>query len=230
MGDSRKQWNGFTLIELLIVVAIIAILAAIAVPNFLEAQTRAKVSRMRADLRSLAVAEEAYTLDWNTYTFNDLGDDQSGRYLDGFRLLTTPLAYVSSIPHDVFGEYRYKAQRRAANLELGTGNSATRQETGHPSAPSSINPKGFPADTFLITSIGPDHYDDTEASHPPGNFRLGEAQYPWSEVTDTDIGVQTLLTLIYDPTNGTVSSGQVYRVGGQKPALRPYDAFFAGGK
>jgi type II secretory pathway pseudopilin PulG len=55
------------LIELLIVVAIIAILAMIAVPNFLEAQTRSKVARAQTDVRSLAVALEAYMVDWNTY-------------------------------------------------------------------------------------------------------------------------------------------------------------------
>ncbi|MEO8376090.1 MAG: prepilin-type N-terminal cleavage/methylation domain-containing protein [Candidatus Sumerlaeota bacterium] len=57
--------SGFTLIELLIVVAIIAILAAIAVPNFLEAQTRAKVSRVKADMRSVATAVESYRVDYN---------------------------------------------------------------------------------------------------------------------------------------------------------------------
>ena len=52
--------RGFTLIELLIVVAIIAILAAIAVPNFLEAQVRAKVSRGKSDMRSVVTALEAH--------------------------------------------------------------------------------------------------------------------------------------------------------------------------
>lgn len=59
--------KGFTLIELLIVVAIIAILAAIAVPNFLEAQVRAKVSRAKADIRSLATALESYVVDNNNF-------------------------------------------------------------------------------------------------------------------------------------------------------------------
>jgi len=59
--------KGFTLIELLIVVAIIAILAAIAIPNFLQAQTRAKVSRAEADMRSIATALESYYVDHNEY-------------------------------------------------------------------------------------------------------------------------------------------------------------------
>src|SRR6266545_3682317 len=59
---AKREKYGFTLIELLIVVAIIAVLAAIAVPNFLEAQTRAKVSRCKADLKTIATAFEAYVL------------------------------------------------------------------------------------------------------------------------------------------------------------------------
>ena len=59
--------SAFTLIELLIVVAIIGILAAIAVPNFLNAQVRAKVANTQADQRSLATAIESYRLDNNMY-------------------------------------------------------------------------------------------------------------------------------------------------------------------
>ena len=63
--------KGFTLIELLIVVAIIAILAAIAIPNFLAAQVRAKVSHAKAEMRTLTAALESY------YTGYEIGIDQS---------------------------------------------------------------------------------------------------------------------------------------------------------
>ncbi len=60
--------RGFTLIELLIVVVIIGILAAIAIPKFANTKDRAVLAQMKSDLRNLATAEEAFFYDSSTYT------------------------------------------------------------------------------------------------------------------------------------------------------------------
>lgn len=114
--------NAFTLIELLIVVAIIGILAAIAVPNFMNAQVRAKVARAQSEMRSLQTALESFFVDNNGYPpmnsdpilmrrqYRDYGGCEInvahimiGAGAHARRIyLTTPIAYVSSLPFDPF--------------------------------------------------------------------------------------------------------------------------------
>jgi len=89
--------DAFTLIELLIVVAIIAILAAIAVPNFLDAQVRAKVSRAYGDIRSQRLALEAYRVDNDAYPCS-----YNAPLQPRLSELSTPIPYISSCPFDPF--------------------------------------------------------------------------------------------------------------------------------
>ncbi len=96
-----REQRAFTLIELLIVVAIIGILAAVAVPNFLNAQTRARVSRSMSEIRSLANTVQMYALDHNIPPFVPPGrSDLSAMF--NMRPLTTPIAYMAEIPRDPF--------------------------------------------------------------------------------------------------------------------------------
>ncbi len=63
----HKRRGGFTLIELMIVVAIIGILAAIAIPNFIRFQLRAKASEGKTNLKAISVSQEGYAAEFSTY-------------------------------------------------------------------------------------------------------------------------------------------------------------------
>ncbi len=94
----QKSKDAFTLIELLIVVAIIGILAAIAVPNFINAQIRAKVARSLADLRSIRSAIGMYEVDNNSVIPDPTQVGVVGGQSDGLQVwkyLTTPVSYIS---------------------------------------------------------------------------------------------------------------------------------------
>ncbi len=193
-----RHWpTGFTLIELLIVVAIIAILAAIAVPNFLEAQTRAKVSRAQSDMRTIAVALESYAVDGNAkYPFRNRKPGASGvfrvgdalRIAEDLDILTTPVAYITSLPADVF-----KSPTTAPNHILDYWDTSICQEVRQVRISDPFNTRARAA-TWTLFSLGPDR-------------EFGQIQ----DISNYPLSASGSFTLDYDPTNGTVSQGNVFR-------------------
>lgn len=177
--------KAFTLIELLIVVAIIGILAAIAVPNFLNAQIRAKVAATQSDLRALSTALEQYRIDNNMYPPTP---DTSGN-LRYARLakLTSPVAYMSSVPLDPFRQ----------------GVDPTQSALFQPE--DSAYPLWDPEYADARRRSGQLNYlPDQRGAY--GKFLLHGA------CADTDYeAAQGTPMVYYDPSNGVKSSGDWYR-------------------
>lgn len=211
----RKKSTAFTLIELLIVVAIIAILAAIAVPNFLEAQVRAKVSRAKSDMRSTATALESYMVDNNKYPLAALSgvegnqtaiemEPNYGSFLYRLKALTTPIAYITAIPEDPFAAGFIRndvGNTDGYKLPWGTGGPLRSAEFVRPyTFDYAIDDGGYSwiakytysaSAKWMLRSIGP----DTVASDLVGTME-------WDKVAPP-----------YDPTNGTASKGDIYMIG-----------------
>ncbi len=204
-----NQPRAFTLIELLIVVAIIAILAAIAVPNFLQAQIRAKVSRAEADMRTIATGLESYYVDNNGYPpgwieignpSNNTTNPQGLLYPADQRFfpLTTPISYLTTVFEDPFLQstepnvrdrvFHYWAPNHADGHRLVSGGNPFHGAFATPDMfidnPSEMTNYG----SWVLQSAGPDGIVE-----PPSHMNPGAIVHT------------------YDPTNGTVSDGVIWR-------------------
>jgi general secretion pathway protein G len=107
----QRNQKGFTLIELLIVVAIIGIIAAIAIPNLLNAIQRGKQKRTMGDMRTVATADESYSIDNNQYVLLSTAGDVST-----VRTYLEP-TYVKAVP-----------QKDGWSMDLNYQTDATAQE------------------------------------------------------------------------------------------------------
>ncbi|MEQ8821486.1 MAG: prepilin-type N-terminal cleavage/methylation domain-containing protein [Sumerlaeia bacterium] len=217
-----QRSKAFTLIELLIVVAIIAILAAIAVPNFLEAQVRSKVSRVKSDIRSLATAIEAYAVDHNNvppgsgeHPTNPPNTPGGNVVIDGVVLtgtlgpwITTPIAYFTKWDiQDPFIPAGAPADTRTFTYQTYTWRWAkVKNSAGVFSRPdtaaigfnegAALNGEWFKRfyGSYRLLSLGPDQsFSNNPAITAPGGVGPGNIGLP------------------YDATNGTVSFGNILR-------------------
>ena len=191
--------KGFTLIELLIVVAIIAILAAIAIPNFLEAQVRSKVSRQQSNMRTVAIGLETYMVDNNHYP--PVTDTVNGTWTTDERwkiypgTLTTPIAYFSSNAalEDVFRlPHHFESKLANQIMYLPTFYYSDDYTGSSIYYRAQYNMYGI----WVIRSAGPDLYYQNMPGDQ-GDYGTG-ASGQWNLAS-------------YDPTNGSVSAGDIYR-------------------
>jgi prepilin-type N-terminal cleavage/methylation domain-containing protein len=198
--------KGFTLIELLIVVAIIAILAAIAIPNFLAAQTRSKVSGVMKEQQTINTGLEAYQVDNTAYPMssNSIYTGSYGR-LDVCRLarlaqLTTPIAYLTRVPMDVF------------NIK---GNSTTLPGLENMTGSWDRAYPYWEPKVFNAYKANP-AYDNMFTEVPDERNKIGRwalMSFGPDQNYSVTLGTWPGKILFYDPTNGTVTNGDVWRFG-----------------
>ncbi len=226
MNLQNSNRVAFTLIELLIVVAIIAILAAIAVPNFLEAQTRSKSSAAAAAMRTAATALESYRIDHNNYPYADNVKDAIWMLPGGTPRvnpsnarcggITSPIAYVTTVPVDPF-EHSFTDSAGNKYQDIGP---IYYERAGFSFIDGVKAPKPslVPADiigTNTVYGTGADTAVQDPNQTPAQYILYSLGPDLHNHVTDLRGTVFSKsrynIDNRYDPTNGTVSAGNIIR-------------------
>jgi prepilin-type N-terminal cleavage/methylation domain-containing protein len=226
---NRILKSGFTLIELLIVVAIIAILAAIAVPNFLEAQVRAKISRAKADMRTVHTGLEMYRIDTNNIPFmNGINsaidpDDKagSGTYLRTLERLTSPVAYLTG--RGTFADpFPARVARRLGGAETPAGSNIYTQKA-YAEYFYAVRGKNFAStnngEHLQWGDQGKAQWALLQSSGPQLKKWWFGTEVNTYLASDNNNTRGVCNDMIYNATNGTVSAGTILRVIGS-PAGR----------
>ena len=205
-GGVPGVWRAFTLIELLIVVAIIAILAAIAVPNFLEAQTRSKVARAMSDMRTVHMAISAYTVDYNT-CLRDWNDsdwpasikNQMGFYEENPGAVSD-LTFRGTDPRGWTARFYSTLAMRPLTTPTAYISSGKFTDTFSHLVPFGMDTREQPTGSiayWVLLSAGPDRTD--------GDWYRGNNPETASSQRPGGTSIKS------DPTNGTVSKGDIWR-------------------
>jgi general secretion pathway protein G len=117
-NDPRHGERGFTLIELMIVVAIIAILAGILIPNFVNARSQAQTAACESNLRAIATSLELY------YADNQVYPTASGAAVQPSLLTANGVAYLNNTPKDPAAQTS-TATYSLTTTQAASGNAAT---------------------------------------------------------------------------------------------------------
>lgn len=214
--------RGLSVVELLTLIAIIAILASIAAPNYMTAHTRSSVSRANADLRAISVALGAYHVETNKYpwcarydsafAFGSRSDFQDTRVATLERL-TTPISYLSSSqsfldPFNPNGQYEGVTETTLEDLPIGAnGKPVTYYRY---TARNKVDTSGWYQ--TQIHDVDPSWWF-LQSAGPDQKF-FWTFQMLNTQATDTPLNRSNCSRLIYNPTNGTTSYGSIWRFGG----------------